>query len=148
MIIFDLASLTVIDENGKVHNINPNKNSKNTTIAFNNLSLFKVQNIISTFKNWFFLGFFQTQHNIVDQLLPLKGKDNTVKFLNASFVEHNPIWGSFGEVNIKIASSIFSCSNALSNILKSYDIIYHCINQDFFYTYYPLYRIYNVYKCR
>lgn len=122
MIIFDLSSLILIDEMGKIHNINPNKSSNDPTKTFNNLSLHEPKKIINTFKNWFFLGFFETQHNIVDQLLPFLGKDNSVKFLNASFVEHNPIWGSFGEVNIKIAANIFSCSKALSNIIKSYDI--------------------------
>lgn len=122
MIIFDLSSLTLIDETGKIHNIDPNKSSNDAIKTFNNLSLHEPKKIINTFKNWFFLGFFETQHNIVDQLLPLLGKDNTVKFLNASLVEHNPIWGSFGEVNIKIAANIFSSSETLSNILKSYFI--------------------------
>ena len=80
MIVFDLSNLYIKNKDGDVlGKIDPNKKNINNDSAFNDLYLCNEKKIISTFKNWFFLGFFHTQHNIINQLLTYVTEDNILK---------------------------------------------------------------------
>lgn len=114
----NLSSLNIKNPDGIIiGKIDPIENTGKSNYL-DRIHLIKThERVFKIFQNWYFLGFFKTQCDIVDQLKPFI-TDNSISLTQSSFIEYNPIWNSYGEVNFRFCSRYFSNVWILKKLLE------------------------------